>query len=318
MEAQQFDVEIRTRQPSWMTYVLASAAIFSFAVCFEAMWKPGWMFHFAGLATPRYPEIWQCVGLMSAMIGIGYLAAAANPIHHWPVVLVGWLAKLAVPLWFISCAMHGHLGWRFAGSFATVQAVWLLPLGLILWRSYTSHTASLRLASPEVHSLALRIRTNRGQTLQELSQERPLLLIFLRHRGCPFCRETLSDLKKHRREVERTGFQIVLVQMDQDETAREFLQKYGLSDLPRISDQNKALYRAFGLRRGELWNLIGPPVWLRGIKAIIIEANGVGLLHSDPFQMPGVFAIYSGQIVRSFMHRRASDRPDYLKFIEIA
>ena len=239
MEAQQLDLEIRTRQPSWMTYVLVSAAIFSFAVCFETMWKPGWMFRFAGLRLPGYPEIWQCVGLMSAISGIGYLAAASNPMYHWPIVLVGWLGNIAVPLWLLSRAAHGLLSWQFADGISAAGVIWWVPFGLILWRSYASHTASLRLASPEVHSLALRIRTNRGQTLQEMSQERPLLLIFLRHRGCCFCRETLADLRQQRREIERNGFQIVLVQMDRDQTAHDFFYRYGLSDFPRISDERR-------------------------------------------------------------------------------
>lgn len=314
----QFDLEIRTRQPRWMTYVLVAAALFSFAACSEAILNPLWMFQSTGLRVPQYPEIWQCFGLMLGILGIGYLAAATNPLHHWPIVLVGWLGKIAVPLWLLYCAAEGRFSWVFARNVAISEAIWWVPFGLILWRSYTSHTASLRVASPEIHSLALRVRTNRGQTLQEMSQIRPLLLVFLRHRGCPFCRETLADLKKQRHEIERTGFQIVLVQMDPDQAAHEFLYKYGLSDLPRISDEKKTLYRAFGLRRGELWNLVGPPVWWRGIKAIVLEANGIGLLYSDPFQMPGVFAVYQGQVVRSFMHRRASDRPDFVKFVKSA
>ncbi|HWF48162.1 MAG TPA: SelL-related redox protein [Bryobacteraceae bacterium] len=318
----QFDLEIRTRQSRWMTYVLMAAALFSFTVCIEAFLKPEWLFQLAALRMPVYPPtfpmVWQCLCLMIGILGIGYLTASANPLHHWPIVLVGWIGKIAVPLWLLSCAAEGRLSWQFADRVTAAEAIWWIPFGLILWRSYSSHTASMRVASPEVHSLALRIRTNRGQTLQEMSQDRPLLLVFLRHRGCPFCRETLVDLRQQRREIERTGFQIVLVQMDRDQTAHEFLYKYGLSDLPRISDENKSLYRAFGLRRGELWNLIGPPVWLRGIKAIVLEGNGIGLLYSDPFQMPGVFAIYQGQVVRSFMHRRASDRPNYVKFVQTA
>lgn len=300
----QFDLEIRTRQPRWMTYVLVAAALFSFTVCIAALLKPEWLV--------------QCFGLTIGILGIGYLAAAQNPLHHWPMVLVGWLAKIAVPLWLLSCAAEGRVSPQFANLVTAAEAIWWIPFGLILWRAYASHTASLRVASPEVHSLALRIRTNRGRTLQEMSQDRPLLLVFLRHRGCPFCRETLMDLREQRREIERTGFQIVIVQMDRDQIAHEFLYKYGLADLPRISDENRSLYRAFGLRRAELWNLIGPPVWLRGIKAIVLEGNGIGLLYTDPFQMPGVFAVYQGQIVRSFMHRRASDRPNYVKFVQTA
>ena len=314
----QFDLEIRARQARWMTSVLFAAALFSFATCSATTLRPLWLFHLTRVPMPVYPEIWQCFGLMSGILGVGYLAAATNPLRHWPIVLVGWLGKLAVPLWLLSRAAEGRFPWPLAQNVTLAEAIWWVPFALILCRAYTSHMASLRVMSPEVHALALRVRTNRGRTLQQMSEEQPLLLVFLRHRGCPFCRETLADLGKQRREVERTGFQIVLVQMDQDQTAHEFLYKYGLSDLPRISDQNRTLYRAFGLRRGELWNLIGPQIWWRGVQAIVLEANGIGLLYSDPFQMPGVFAVYQGQVVGSFLHRRASDRPNYVKFVKSA
>ncbi len=39
-------------------------------------------------------------------------------------------------------------------------------------------------------------RTETGQTLLELLDESPLLLIFLRHFGCSFCRQTLDDVSK--------------------------------------------------------------------------------------------------------------------------
>jgi hypothetical protein len=34
--------------------------------------------------------------------------------------------------------------------------------------------------------------------------------------------------------------------------------------------------------------------------------------------MAGIFAVYQGQVVCSFMHRRASGRPDYVKFVQTA
>ena len=45
-------------------------------------------------------------------------------------------------------------------------------------------------------------RTESGRTLLELVDESPLLLIFLRHFGCSFCRQTLDDVSKIRDEIE--------------------------------------------------------------------------------------------------------------------
>ena len=38
---------------------------------------------------PRYPQIWQCVGMIVGVYGVGYLVAASDPLRHWPIVLVG-------------------------------------------------------------------------------------------------------------------------------------------------------------------------------------------------------------------------------------
>ena len=52
-----------------------------------------------------------------------------------------------------------------------------------------------------------------GQTLAQLSAERPVLVVFLRHTGCAFCREALSDLQKQRSGIESRGTSIALVHM---------------------------------------------------------------------------------------------------------
>jgi hypothetical protein len=36
----------------------------------------------------------------------------------------------------------------------------------------------------------------------------------------------------------------------------------------------------------------------------------------DGFQMPGVFVIREGEVREHFIHRLASDRPDYAKLVE--
>ena len=45
---------------------------------------------------------------------------------------------------------------------------------------------------------ASQYRTETGRTLLELVDESPLLLIFLRHFGCSFCRQTLDDVSRIR------------------------------------------------------------------------------------------------------------------------
>jgi hypothetical protein len=157
-----------------------------------------------------------------------------------------------------------------------------------------------------------------GRSLLRLSFEQPCLVVFLRHFGCTFCRETLADLAEDRRTLESQGIRIVLVHMSPDDTAREFFARYGLDDVPRIADPQRALYRAFGLARGSLRQLFGPRVWWRGLKAGLLSGHGVGRLQGDGFQMPGAFLLHRGEVQAAYLHVDASDRPDYCRLADAA
>lgn len=159
-----------------------------------------------------------------------------------------------------------------------------------------------------------RALTQRGESLAEIASESSVLLVFLRHAGCTFCREALADLARTRAEIESRGVRIVLVHMGDTHELEQLLHKDRLSDLDRICDRDQDLYRAFGLKRGSAMQLFGPKVWLRGVKAGFIDGHGVGKPVADSSQMPGVFLLEKGVIARRFRHRSAADRPDYVAF----
>ncbi|MCB1102775.1 MAG: AhpC/TSA family protein [Kiritimatiellae bacterium] len=162
-----------------------------------------------------------------------------------------------------------------------------------------------------------RILSNRGETLAELSASAPVLMVFLRHLGCTFCRETLADLQRVRSDLESQGVIIALVHMSSDLAARTMFARYGLEDVPRFADRHRKLYRAFGLRRGTLGQIFGPVNWKRAFEAGVGSRHGVGKLQGNGFQMPGVFLIDQGTIVAGHAHLQVSDRPDYRKLIPI-
>lgn len=149
----------------------------------------------------------------------------------------------------------------------------------------------------------------------EHSKLRPVLLVFLRHVGCTFCREALSDLMGKRAEIELAGAQIVLVHMGREDSAENILGKYKMEDVPRVWDPKLSLYQAFGLEKGALSQLFGPKVWLRSFKAGFLGKHGAGLTDGDAAQMPGVFLVFHGEILKSYRHQSAADRPDYLALL---
>lgn len=158
--------------------------------------------------------------------------------------------------------------------------------------------------------------TQRRERLVDLSFESPLLIVFLRHFGCTFCREALADIARQRAEIETRGVRIVAVHMTTEAEAREIFANYGVADLDRISDPERNLYRAFGLKQGTARQLLGPKVWWRGFIAGVLRGHGVGRLKGNGFQMPGAFIFHESGVVRSMIHKSAADRPDYLKLAE--
>jgi hypothetical protein len=95
-----------------------------------------------------------------------------------------------------------------------------------------------------------------------------------------------------------------------EEAAEAIFARYGLGDVPRVADPDGALYQAFGLARGTARQLASPEVWLRGARAWL-AGNRPGTAAGDTRQLPGVFLVVDGRVVKAFRHELASDRPDY-------
>ena len=104
--------------------------------------------------------------------------------------------------------------------------------------------------------------------------------------------------------------------MANEPQADAFLVKYGLEDLPRVSDPTQSIYRAFGLDRGSFCQLFGFKTWIRGFRTSIMEGHTQGLTVGDSFQMPGVFLIFHGEVLRAYRHQSPADRPNYVSLAQ--
>ena len=115
------------------TVLLAAAA-------YNVLWGawvvllPHHVFDLTGMERPLYPMIWQSVGMIVGVYGIGYGIAAYDRDRHWPIVLVGFLGKVFGPIGFV---YHFFLG-NFPASFWWITVfndlIWILPFYLILNR----------------------------------------------------------------------------------------------------------------------------------------------------------------------------------------
>ena len=76
-----------------------------------------------------------------------------------------------------------------------------------------------------------------------------------------------------------------------------------------VSDPDKDLYRGFGLARGSVGQLVGPGVWLSGLKALL-KGHGGGRPQGDPLMMSGWFLLEGDRVLWSDVHEHAgAERP---------
>jgi hypothetical protein len=154
-------------------------------------------------------------------------------------------------------------------------------------------------------------RSLSGRTLQEISDEKPTLLVFLRHAGCTFCREALADLHARLGDIAAHGAQVAVVYQETAEGMRPLIDKYGLVGIEQFSDPERRLYEAFQLQLATVRQLFNLRTFFRGFKAAITSGHGFGSITSNVYQMPGAFLVHRGRVIREFRHQSASDRPDY-------
>jgi peroxiredoxin len=154
-------------------------------------------------------------------------------------------------------------------------------------------------------------RAQTGETLAELTAQQSVLLVFLRHFGCTFCREAVEEVSKKRSTIESKGSLLAFVHLGTEEKAASFFTAYGLQDAPRFADPEGKLYEAFGLARAELRQYLNQESILRMLVAWL-NGHFVGLPAGDVQRMPGAFLVHNGEIRKAFRHKLVSDRPDYL------
>ena len=158
--------------------------------------------------------------------------------------------------------------------------------------------------------------TNRGEPLGQITERQPVLLVFLRHFGCTFCREAIAELAKNKKKIEGKGFRIVFVHMSDEDTAEQHFKIYKFPSAEHVSDQMCTYYKEFGLVKGTMNQLFGLKNWGRLVDAGLMKGHLWGREIGDGFQMPGVFVLHKRKIVSSFVHKFISDHPDYISLTE--
>jgi len=160
------------------------------------------------------------------------------------------------------------------------------------------------------------IRVDADTTLFDLSHEKTVLLVFLRHFGCIFCRQALKEIGEKKEFFKSNNTEVVFVHMSDMTEANSYFDEFDLGGTRAVSDPETKIYGLFGLVKGSFTQLYGLSVWAKGVKAATMEGLSFSSQQiGDSFQMPGIFVIFNGEFKYSYYHRKISDKPDYTSII---
>lgn len=143
--------------------------------------------------------------------------------------------------------------------------------------------------------------------VSELWSKGPAALGFVRHFGCIFCHEQVSELVRALPEIERAGARVAVIGNGNPIHALGFASRTGMDAKNVFTDPGRLAYRALGMRHG-----VGGLGGLRSTMASGLRAWRSGYrqesLQGDPWQQGGTVVVSrDGTIAYRYLSRAAGD-----------
>jgi len=150
-------------------------------------------------------------------------------------------------------------------------------------------------------------------TLRGQLGDRPTLLVFLRHFGCIFCRETVADLRAVSAEP---GFPPVVFFFQGSPTEGRVFLRRDWPNVRAVADPAGRFYDAFGVGHMTPLQLLRPALWAAERRAARAKGHENGPRSGDIWRMPGIFLVQNGRVRWKHDFRHAGDAPDLTELPE--
>jgi len=124
----------------------ALAAAYNVAFAAWAILWPRAFFDLFAMDAPRYPAIWQCLGMVVGVYGLGYAYAAWRLDRALPFIALGLLGKTLGPIGWVA-TVRGEWPIRTFTLILFNDLVWWVPFGLFLLEGTRAGTR-LRASAP--------------------------------------------------------------------------------------------------------------------------------------------------------------------------
>ena len=131
-----------------MSVVLVLAGVYNIAWGMWSILFPTMSFGLSGMQVEgkplHYPQLWQCIGMIVGVYGVGYLLAARDPVRHWELVFVGLLGKVFGPVGLAAGVLQNEIPPAAVLTIIPNDLIWWVPFGLILRHAYRANRAARR------------------------------------------------------------------------------------------------------------------------------------------------------------------------------
>jgi len=126
--------------PRWMFFVLVIAGVYNIVWGTWVILFPTMSFAYSGMQKPDvpllYPQLWQCIGMIVGVYGVGYIIAARDPVRHWPIVFVGFIGKVFGPIGLAFGVLLEDTPTTALRTILLNDLIWWVPFALILRHAY--------------------------------------------------------------------------------------------------------------------------------------------------------------------------------------
>lgn len=109
-----------------------AAGLYNLAWGLYSALDPGWLFRWAEMPPPRYPEVFACLAMVIGLYGLLYLEVARRPEHGRLIAAVGLAGKVLGPLGWLTLHLGGRWPLESGLLILTNDLIWWLPFGLYL------------------------------------------------------------------------------------------------------------------------------------------------------------------------------------------
>ncbi len=154
-------------------------------------------------------------------------------------------------------------------------------------------------AIPEV---SLADKNNKAHTLEELTAEKPTVIIFYRGAWCGYCTQHLAELNDAKADIEKLGYQIFGVTMDQASKLEESTKK-SESEIEVYSDAKAEAIKAFGLD----WN-VSDELFSKYLNEYKLDLEAWSGEDHHKLPVPAVFIIKDGVVQFQYVNPNYNTR----------